>query len=111
MKHDDTRIYRRSLELVALSKAVNHELPVGYGFLVDQLRRASSSVALNFSEGYSKPSPREQRRFFNIARASAYEVAAIFDVAYAFDVIRPEHHERGRDICDHIAAMITRFRR
>ena len=80
MQHENTRIYQRSLELVALSKTVMNELPVGYGFLADQLRRAASSVALNFSEGYSKPSSREQRRFFNMARASAYEVSAIFDV-------------------------------
>ena len=110
MRYDDTRIYRRSLELIELSKEVMRRLPVGYGFLTDQLRRASSSVVLNFAEGFSKPSAREQRRFFNISRASAYEVAAILDVALCFEVIAPEHHQRGRDLCDHLAAMLTRFR-
>lgn len=110
MKHENTRIYRRSLELVTVAKKVLDELPPGYGFLADQLRRAASSVALNFSEGYSKGTLREQRRFFRIARASAYEVAAIFDVAQRFGVISDKLHQDGKDICDHLAAMLTRFR-
>jgi four helix bundle protein len=110
MKHDNTRIYRRSLDLVALAKRVLEQLPTGYGFLADQLRRASSSICLNFAEGYSKPSLRDQRRFFAIARASAYEVSAIFDVAHQFGVIDDADHAQGKDLCDHLAAMLTRFR-
>jgi len=110
MKHDNTRIYQRSLELIDVSKEVMDAMPIGYGFLVDQLRRAASSVPLNFSEGYPKASIKEQRRFFRMAKASCYEVAAIFDVAQRFGVIRPDLHERGRDICDHVAAMLTKFR-
>ena len=110
MKHDNTRIYQRSLELIDVSKAVMDDLPSGYGFLADQLRRASSSIVLNFSEGYPKTSIKEQRRYYRMAKASCYEVAAILDVAQRFDVIHPALHERGRDICDHLAAMITKFR-
>ena len=110
MKHDNTRIYQRSLELITITKQVIDNLPTGYGFLADQLRRSSSSIALNFSEGYSKGTLREQRRFFRIARASAYEVAAILDVADRFGVIAPALHVDGKDICDHLAAMLTRFR-
>jgi four helix bundle protein len=110
MKHDNMRIYQKSLELIDVSRAVMNRLPVGYGFLTDQLRRSASSITLNFSEGYSKPSPREQRRFFNIAKASCYEVAAIFDVAQRFGFIETSVHEKGRDLCDHIAAMLSRFR-
>ena len=110
MKHDNTRIYRTALDLVSLSKRVMDGLPGGYGFLADQLRRAACSVPLNFSEGYGKGTLREQRRFFRIARASAYEVAAILDVALRFCVINPPLHAEGKDLCDHLAAMLTRFR-
>jgi len=110
MRHDETRIYRRALELVGISKQVMDNLPTGYGFLADQLRRASSSVLLNFSEGYPKHSVREQKRFFQIAKASSYEVAAILDVAEQFGVIEEGLHERGKDAADHVAAMLTRFR-
>lgn len=110
MKHDDTRIYQRSLELVRLAKQVLDRLPTGYGFLADQLRRAASSVPLNFSEGYAKSSIREQRRYFAIARGSVYEVAAILDVAAEFELIKPAVHTEGKERCDHLAAMLTRFR-
>ena len=61
MQFDDTRIYQRSLELIDITKAVLAELPSGYGFLADQLRRSSSSVVLNFAEGYGKHTKRDQR--------------------------------------------------
>ena len=110
MQHDNTHIYQRSLELVRLVKKVIDELPPGYGFLADQLRRAVSSIALNFGEGYGKSTPSDQRRYFRIARGSAYEVSSALDVGLEFGVIDSNHHAIGKDLCDHIAAMLTRFR-
>jgi four helix bundle protein len=95
---------------VRVIKQVIDELPPGYGFLADQLRRAASSVALNFSEGYGKSTPADQRRYFRIARGSAYEVAAALDVAHGFDAVTAERKAQGKEICDHLAAMLTRFR-
>ncbi len=43
------------------------------GFLKNQLLRASSSVALNLSEGSAKLSPKDRRRFYGIALASLRE--------------------------------------
>ena len=110
MRHDSTRIYRRSLELVSLIALVIEQLPHGYGFLADQLRRAVSSITLNFSEGYGKGTAREQARFFRIARGSAYEVSATLDVAHRFKVIEEAHLAQGKDLCDHLAAMLTKFK-
>jgi len=110
MQYDDTRIYRTSLELVSLSRDVIADLPAGYGFIADQLRRASASVVLNFAEGYGKGSLAEQRRFFRIARGSACEVAAVLDVAACFGVVSATHCGRGRELCDHLARMLSRFR-
>ena len=110
MKHTDSRIYRRSLELVGLTKSVLEELPTGYGFLADQLRRAAASVVLNFSEGSGKRGPRDRRRYFDCSKGSAYEVAAVLDVAATFGVLSEKHHARGLDICDHLGAMLSRYR-
>lgn len=110
MQYENTRIYQRAMELVALSHRLLGELPLGYAFLSDQLKRAACSVPLNFAEGYAKGSFKDQRRFFQIARGSACEVAAIFDVAHTMGVMRDADHEHGKDICDHLARMLTRFR-
>ena len=42
VQQDNTVIYQRSLELVRLVKEVIEQLPAGYGFLAEQLRRSAS---------------------------------------------------------------------
>jgi len=110
MRHTQTRLYQRSLELIDVAKSVMEQLPTGYGFLADQLRRASSSVVLNFSEGSSRSSIRERRRYFQIARGSVLEVSAILDVAARFGAIDGATHSQGADLCDHLSAMLFKYR-
>lgn len=62
MLHRDTTVYRRAMELVRLCAATVEALPRGYASLADQLRRASASIALNYSEGSGKASEAERRR-------------------------------------------------
>ena len=111
MQFSQTKIYSKTMALIDLSQTILRDLPCGYGFLADQLRRAASSIPLNFAEGYGKRTPKEQRRFFMIARGSTNEVAAILDVGYRLGVITKEQHEQGMELCDHLARMLTRFRR
>ena len=111
MQFSQTKIYLKTLNLIDLSQIILRDLPLGYGFLADQLRRAASSIPLNFAEGYGKRTPKEQRRFFMIARGSTNEVAAILDVGCHLGVITKEQHEHGMELCDHLARMLTRFRR
>jgi len=111
MKVVETVIYRKALELVDVAHEAIRGLPAGCGFLADQLRRASSSVVLNFAEGYSKSSLAEQRRFFNIALGSAEESLAIFDVARHLEAVTPNLHARGIDLADHLSRMLWKFRR
>ncbi len=111
MQFHQTRIYRRSLELAALCREVIDALPPGYAFLADQLRRSSSSVVLNFCEGYGKRSRKDARRYFDIARGSANEVAGTLDWGHTFRVVNTTHHARGLELSDHVVRMLTRFRR
>jgi four helix bundle protein len=110
MLHTDTRIYRRSLELIGIANQVIANLPRGHADLADQLRRASASITLNFSEGCGKSSPKDRRRYFFAARGSANEVVAIFDVARAFGIIDPDIHNEGTETADHLAAMLSLFK-
>jgi len=110
MNFENTQIYQRSLDLVSLARQVITELPVGCGFLADQLRRAAAAVVLTFAEGYDKGSLAEQRRFFRMARGSAQEVLAILDVAERLGAISPARRVEGRELCDHLTRMLFRFR-
>ncbi len=51
------------------------------GHLKDQLLRASSSIALNLSEGNAKPSVKETKRYYQTAYASLKECETIFQLA------------------------------
>lgn len=46
--------------------------------LNQQLLRAASSIALNVAEGAAKSSPRDQKRFYEIAMGSFRECQCIF---------------------------------
>ncbi|MEI8346110.1 MAG: four helix bundle protein [Pseudomonadota bacterium] len=70
------RTYHLSVELYR--ECTKLKLP---HHLKDQLLRASSSVALNLAEGRGKRTPKDQRRFFDIAFGSIRETQSILDLA------------------------------
>jgi four helix bundle protein len=110
MNYRTTRIYRRSLELIDFAAKVVGALPPGYAFLADQIRRSASSIPLNYLEGCGRSSLAERRRFFTIAIGSAHEVAGTLDVMDRFAILTPGERDAGHDLCDHLIAMLRRFR-
>jgi four helix bundle protein len=76
------RTYSLSVQLY--HECSNLKLP---HHLKDQLLRASSSIALNLAEGRGKRTPKDQRRFFDIAFGSVREVQSVLDLANAKDDI------------------------
>ena len=105
-----TRIFAEAQKLLDEGNVLIERFPTGYGYLVDQLKRASTSILLNFAEGNGKKSMKERQRFFRIAKGSLYEVAAIYDVALSFGFIETSFHEKVIDRCDYIAAMLSKWR-
>ncbi len=49
--------------------------------IIQQIRRAALSVHLNISEGCSRKSAAERKRFYEIARGSVIEIDAALDIA------------------------------
>jgi four helix bundle protein len=73
-------------------------------FLKDQLLRAASSVALNLTEGYGKPTPKDRRKFFDIAYGSARECKTALLLAHAGDAAL-------LDRADHLCAALYKLSR
>jgi four helix bundle protein len=105
-----TRIFKEAQYLLEKGDILIEQLPRGYGHLADQLRRASTSIILNFAEGNGKKGLKERQRFFRIAKGSLYEVAAVYDVALSFGFIETSFHKKVIDRCDYIAAMLSKWR-
>jgi four helix bundle protein len=58
--------------------------------------RAAKSIPRNIAEGNEKQSLKDQNRFFQIARGSALECAAIDDILLSFQAIDPESNRYRR---------------
>lgn len=69
--------------------------------LVQQIRRAATSVSLNIAEGSSRRTKAERRRFYEIARSSVVEIDAILDAC--FDL-----HYCNKNDMDPTGVMISR---
>jgi len=105
-----TRIFAEAQKLLGDGNVLIARLPTGYGFLADQVKRASTSIMLNFAEGNGKKGLKERQRFFRIAKGSLYEVAVVYDVALSFGFIEISFDEKVLDRCDYIAAMLSKWR-
>ena len=91
LSHFNLDVYTSAKQLTFKCYLLSDQLPEKEKFnLVTQLRRASTSVQLNISEGCSRKSLAERKRFFEIARGSLVEIDSIFDIAFDLGYFRAE---------------------
>ena len=90
LEHERLDVYRAALAFDALaSKSMPKR---GYRELRQQLDRASIGIVLCIAEGAGRRSGPDKRRFYEMARGSALECAAVFDVLRGRGVVPPESH-------------------
>jgi four helix bundle protein len=109
MKHENTLIYRKSIELMDTAREAIDQFPPGFSFLADELRRNTSSIARSFAEGYGYDSKRQQRRYFGYAIQSAREASASFDTARAFRACHDDIVARGKSLALDIVGMLSKW--
>jgi four helix bundle protein len=64
-------------------------------YLKDQLLRASSSIALNLSEGGARSTSKDRKRFYVIVFASLREVQALIDLEDILETLRSQADSLG----------------
>jgi len=109
LHHEDLDAYKAAVEFVAVAMAVAKGFPRGYSGLVDQLRRASWSIPLNIAEGYGKRGGDDRGRYYDIARGSAHECGAIWDVAKVSQIISEEDYRQGKVLLVRVVSMLVRM--
>ena len=104
---DKLDVYSVSVAFVPSTLELSSAVPRGFSFLIDQLRRASTSVCLNVAEGAGEYSPREKARFYRMAKRSATETVAVIDILHALSFITPKARSEARTELHRICGMLT----
>jgi four helix bundle protein len=107
--HEKLDVYKVAIEYTKWAFSVGKNMPGAHRHSRDQLFRASQSIPRNIAEGNGKATEADRRHFFEIARGSTLECAAIQDVLEVCGAIKPEESRTGKDLLDRIAAMLTKI--
>lgn len=107
--HDRLDVYRLSIEYVASAFDVSKSLSGMHRHARDQWLRAAQSIPLNIAEGNGKRSLKDRARFFDIARGSSFECAAIQDVLVASGGMDSETSDKLKRLLKRIVSMLTRM--
>jgi four helix bundle protein len=83
------------------------KLPRGYGFLVDQLNRATLLIAVNIAEVNGRLTNPDRRNFFGIARGSVQECVPLSELALRRKLLDETSHSVLKDRLEEIARMLS----
>jgi len=110
VSHFSLDVYTTAKQLTVNCYQLSDLLPEKEKFnLITQLRRAATSVQLNISEGCSRKSLAERRRFFEIARGSLVEIDSIFDIAFDLGYFRAEDLKETGILLKRVFQMLSKM--
>ena len=105
--HEKLDVYRLSIDYVAWVYAKTKGLKGDYRHTREQWLRASQSIPLNIAEGNGKTTIADRRRYFEIARGSTLECAAIQDVLVVGKALDEKVSKDRKTDLDRIASMLS----
>ena len=105
---EELPVWQKARELVQYIYSLTRKEPFSRDFsLVDQIRRASTSVMFNTAEGFERGSNTEFIQFLYIAKGSAGEARAQFYVALDQKYITTEEFREGVTLCKDISGQLS----
>ena len=107
--HEKLDVYRLAIRYVAWVFEHSEGLNGMHRHARDQWLRASQSIPLNIAEGNGKTAEADRRRYFEIARGSALECAAIQDVLVVGKALDKQESRERKIELDRMAAMLSRL--
>ena len=85
-------VYQKAVDFADAICSKTENFPRGYGFLSDQINRASLSIAANIAEGNGRFTTPDRRNFFIIARGSVQECVPLLELALRRKLLIPGDH-------------------
>ena len=105
------RVYQAAKEVVVEVNKLARRIPRDHLDLVWQMRRAARSIALNIAEGAGEFAPKEKARIYRIARRSAWETVAAFDLAIEDGFFSPNELKTVFGKLDAVIGMLVNIGR
>lgn len=108
LDHKKLTLWIKILILVKETYRITDHFPSSekYG-LTTQMRRSVISVASNISEGASRSSKKERKRFYEISRSSLVELDTQFELALVLNLIKVKELEILNGSMNEVFAMIS----
>ncbi|HET6528178.1 MAG TPA: four helix bundle protein [Balneolaceae bacterium] len=108
LNHKSLEVWRKSIQLITGVYKATNSFPREEKFgLVSQMRRASVSIASNISEGASRSSSKERKRFYEIARSSLVELDTQLEISLKLQFISKPQIKVLGDLMNEVFAMLT----
>jgi four helix bundle protein len=107
--HEKLDVYLLAIRYVAWVFQRSEKLGGVHRHARDQWLRASQSIPLNIAEGNGKTAEADRRRYFEIARGSVFECAAIQDVLFVSKALDEETSQIRKVELDRMAVMLSRL--
>jgi len=107
--HEKLEVYQKSVEFLRHVVTIIRLLPAGNSDIINQLRRAAMSISLNIAEGAGKTGISDKKRYYGIARGSALECAAIFDLLKAWNLLDENILNDPTNLLSSLAAMLSKL--
>jgi len=109
LSHEKLEVYQKSIALLPLSTQVLSTVPRGHAELCDQLKRAALSVPLNIAEASGRTGSLDNAKHFSIARGSALECGAIFDVFHTLQILDPKLYHQAKLLIVAEVSMLSKL--
>lgn len=102
------KVWQKAIDFITFIYEVTSKFPKEekYG-LVDQIRRASVSIALNIAEGAGSGTNAEFKRFLKFSQRSAYEVLAALEISTNLNMTNNKILTDATVKADELSAMLS----
>lgn len=108
LNHKSLHVYAAVCELTQEVYRISNFLPADEKFnMVSQIRRAALSVKLNLTEGSTRHSEQERKRYAEIARGSVVEIDAALETAVDIGYLKIEQLQTVSELLNKCFAMLS----
>jgi four helix bundle protein len=108
LNHKKLDVWQKSIRLVTDIYALTEKFPKTevYG-ITSQMKRAAISVSSNISEGASRFSKKERKRFYEITRSSLVELDTQLEISINLNFLTEDNEEEISKKINIVFAMLS----